>query len=531
MDRVSPRGVGSRLLGQTIPHPTKVRWEGLGLTPREAFVLSQIDGVLCLDEVAEISGLPVDAVCAIAERLEVLGAVRVAGRGTSLRGDAGRYATHVAAPATASKKASPETRRTRKPPKRASAAPRDPREESPPSSRRKSEAPRSQRPEKAPLRPTAKPAARATARPGKSMVDGASALDLQLLEAKNHYGVLGVARTATAEEIELAHAARSRELPPDAPERLGARLREAFEVLRDPARRAEYDQYLALTRTSMRMERALAPVLHEPPAVVARPVLSVRGDPAPAPAPTPTPAPPAVAAEPAVADAEPDVVVTVVESSTEPPPAASEPPVASPPPTPSPPQVAPASPTPPTPRASDPARWPRQTDRAAEVLKAAQQALIAGDAVAAANHYRLALEFAGDASARGYAESGLREARTMLFDMHVKKGRYEEKEGHWPDAVQTYEKALALRPDDPAMWDRLANALRQVGTDLERATLLGEAAVTRVPRRAAYRTTLGLVYAAAGVRAKAVDQLERALVLDPSDATAQHALDALRKRR
>ena len=154
-----------------------------------------------------------------------------------------------------------------------------------------------------------------------------------------------------------------------------------------------------------------------------------------------------------------------------------------------------------------------------------------GDAAAAANLYRLALHYAEDAATRGYAQSGLVEARARLSDAHLQKARYEEKESRWSEAAASYAKALDGRPDDPAICERLANALRQEGHDLLRATRLAELAVSRAPRRAAYRRTLGLIYADAGLAEKAIAEMEQAFEIDPTDEIASRALAALRKRR
>lgn len=65
----------------------------------------------------------------------------------------------------------------------------------------------------------------------------------------NYYARLGVPRNATAEEIRSAYRAAVRRLHPDVNPAPGAAellqaMREAYEVLSDPARRAEYDQVL-----------------------------------------------------------------------------------------------------------------------------------------------------------------------------------------------------------------------------------------------------------------------------------------------
>jgi tetratricopeptide (TPR) repeat protein len=170
------------------------------------------------------------------------------------------------------------------------------------------------------------------------------------------------------------------------------------------------------------------------------------------------------------------------------------------------------------------------TAKSASLLDGAQQALAQGDAISAANLYRLALQYADDPTSRAYAQSGLNEARSVVADMHLKKARYEEKEAHWSEAVASYEKALDRRPDDPAICERLANALRQEGQDLLRAARLAELATNRMPRNAEYRRTLGLVYADAGLREKALEQFEKAFELEPSNEVTTRALASLRRK-
>ena len=69
-----------------------------------------------------------------------------------------------------------------------------------------------------------------------------------MMEYKDYYGVLGVAKTATPEEIRSAFRKKAREFHPDvAKDKVkGAEkfkeVNEAYEVLSDPAKRAKYDQ-------------------------------------------------------------------------------------------------------------------------------------------------------------------------------------------------------------------------------------------------------------------------------------------------
>ncbi|MBL8720585.1 MAG: DnaJ domain-containing protein [Myxococcales bacterium] len=525
----------------TVPRPRAIRLDGLGLSPTDAFVLSQIDGAVTLEDIAEITNVPLASVLDIARRLEALGAIEAPNRASSKQTTThGRYATHVA----------PREKRASK--KMVAVRP-IPRDDAPPSSRRATRRPKQASQPRIPLvlqslRPSKKPAPKASppAAPAPAAAPAAPApcdidedtrarIDAELVDGRNHYGVLGVPRTATKKEIQRAYFALAAAIHPDRHfgKSLGdykrkldvvfGRATTAYEVLRSEVKRAEYDAYLKLTQRSAQMERVLANVHVEPQA-------------------SPPPAPP---------PKKPSVKVAVVSA-----PVAPSGPVATPiarPVTVSVPIAAPvvastaaatvpvAAPTPSSPVASAPAapvpdsrpatRLTPAQAKAAEVLAAAQKALAAGDAVAAANHYRLALHYAEDASARGYAESGLKEARNLLVDMHLKKARYEEKENRWPDAIVSYGKALEGRPDDPAICERLANALRHEGTDLVRAQQLAEAAVQRAPRRSSFRATLGMIYAESGSREKAIEQLERALEIDGSDDTVRRVLDALKKKR
>ena len=169
--------------------------------------------------------------------------------------------------------------------------------------------------------------------------------------------------------------------------------------------------------------------------------------------------------------------------------------------------------------------------KSASLLDSAMQALATGDAVSATNFFRLALEFAEEPGDRRRAEAGLDEARALVAEAYIKRARFEEKEARWSEAVSSYEKALDRRPDDPSLCERLANALRQDGQDLVRATRLAERAVARTSRNATCRRTLGLLYADAGLADKALEQFERAAELDPSDETTRRALAKLRGRR
>src|SRR5512146_3501550 len=67
------------------------------------------------------------------------------------------------------------------------------------------------------------------------------------MEYRDYYKILGVARTATAEEIKKSYRRLARKYHPDVSKERDAEqkfkeLQEAYEVLRDPEKRAAYDQ-------------------------------------------------------------------------------------------------------------------------------------------------------------------------------------------------------------------------------------------------------------------------------------------------
>jgi len=67
------------------------------------------------------------------------------------------------------------------------------------------------------------------------------------MEFKDYYAVMGVARDATADQIKQAYRKLARKYHPDVSKEPDAEQRfkevgEAYEVLRDPQKRAAYDQ-------------------------------------------------------------------------------------------------------------------------------------------------------------------------------------------------------------------------------------------------------------------------------------------------
>jgi predicted Zn-dependent protease len=120
-------------------------------------------------------------------------------------------------------------------------------------------------------------------------------------------------------------------------------------------------------------------------------------------------------------------------------------------------------------------------------------------------------------------------ARRALEEELLGKARNADDMQSWPDAAIAWLKLRELRPDDPAVTERAANALRRAGTDLHRAVRLAEEAVQRGPKRPQSRVTLALAYLDAKLFRRAQSELEEAVKLTPDDARVRKLLDQVRK--
>ncbi len=95
--------------------------------------------------------------------------------------------------------------------------------------------------------------------------------------------------------------------------------------------------------------------------------------------------------------------------------------------------------------------------------------------------------------------------------------------GRGTDAVTTLEAAIAVRPDDATLLARLGRAYLAVNQPVPAARVLAESAV-RAPQSAQTYADLGLARLGTGDAFRAIDALERALVVDPAHAGAAQLL-------
>jgi len=158
--------------------------------------------------------------------------------------------------------------------------------------------------------------------------------------------------------------------------------------------------------------------------------------------------------------------------------------------------------------------------RARVFVDAAEEALGKGDFVAAAAHFKLALDCCEAPELRAAFDAADDKARVKRFDVNVKLAEQAEQAERWEEAATRYAKALSAR-SEPRVAERLANALRHQGGEARRAVKHAEEAVLGEPQNTAFRLTLAETYAEAGHVARARAEVERVLSMTPRDPRAK----------
>lgn len=486
----------------------------VALSPTDGFVLSRIDGVCDELELTAATGLSGEQVRACLSKLESLGVVTFEGPRT-------------ASPAAAPQPALPPA--------------------APPSS---------------PTPTNGTQAVRADLDPMEEDVD----LDVEMrrrilkahetLDLLDHYELLGVDRTTDKKAFKRAYYELAASFHPDRyfRKRLGSykfrmeaifgRITLAHDVLSNKETRAEYDTYLDEQRHARGIEERLAEAVAEVRRAEESIEREVRGHtPLAAPSSVPPPGsvlPPApqipVAAAPAPAVAVPNVDVAarrdalarrllggrVSPTSSAPPPRIS----ITPPPTPSVSEAMEAL------RRRYEERVSRaKSTQARKYVVSGEAALAKGDAVAAANAFRVAASLApNDGDLERKAQDAQGKADAVLSETYARQALYEEKTGRWIDAARSWSRVCKARPKDAEAHEHAANALVKAGADLHEAGRLAERACALEPRTARYRVALANVYLAAGLTLNARRELDAAAQLSPHDGTIQAMMKRLGSR-
>lgn len=151
------------------------------------------------------------------------------------------------------------------------------------------------------------------------------------------------------------------------------------------------------------------------------------------------------------------------------------------------------------------------------------------DAVAAMNALKIAVQLDPDNGALAERlEQVQAEATRSLADSYLQQAEYERREGRLERAGRNYEKA-ALGTGNHSLYDRAASCLLDAGADFKRAVSLAKKAVELAPERADYRITLARSYAVAKMLNSAVMEAERAVKLAPEDETAKTWLKRIKR--
>lgn len=447
--------------------------KSLPLGAIEVFVLSQIDGTLTLEELAEVTGLELSVATRLARKLVDLGAA---------------HAIERRAP-----------RRTSTPKSQRATAIRT--KTVPP-------APKSARPP-SPRKSSAKMVAEEASDLDEATREQIAAMEANLASL-DHYALLGVERDCDKKAIKRAYAALAGKFHPDRfyGKKLGSArtslarvfqgVTAAHDVLIDRDKRAAYDATLP----------PMTPRSIEPAPVTPPPK-----------APTPIPAPLAEAKPPPPLrkPSRGRLMRALVSSKPAPP--------APPPPAPvsSPPDEA-------LKRFFAKGKQDEKQRRVEVFVRAAEDALARDDVLTAANNFRLALQNGENPALRRQLEAIEERAKTKQHTVSLSRAKAAEREGRWDEAASCYARAHATQPT-AELAERTAHALCKSAGDLHQAAKLAEQAVAEHPNNASYHATLGEIYLAAQLWTRAARVASRALELAPHDARAKALAAAARSHK
>ncbi len=155
-------------------------------------------------------------------------------------------------------------------------------------------------------------------------------------------------------------------------------------------------------------------------------------------------------------------------------------------------------------------------DRADRHIEHARAAEADGDLAAAANALRMAIAL--DSSRTELQDQYQRvnsRLRVELLDIHREQAKYEEDNDMWAAASISWAKVAEAAPDDPTAPRSAAKAIMAAGGDLRKSRDFALRSLELDPDSLETRVLLARIYIGAGMDASAAKELDEAAKLDP----------------
>jgi len=155
-------------------------------------------------------------------------------------------------------------------------------------------------------------------------------------------------------------------------------------------------------------------------------------------------------------------------------------------------------------------------DRAEHHLENARVAEADGDLAAAATALRMAIALdSNSAELHQHYQRVNSHLRVQLLDIHREQAKYEEDNNMWAAASISWAKVAEAAPDDATAPRRAAKAIMAAGGDLRKARDFAHRSLDLAPDSLETRLLLARVYMGAGMDASAAKELDEAAKLDP----------------
>jgi len=155
-------------------------------------------------------------------------------------------------------------------------------------------------------------------------------------------------------------------------------------------------------------------------------------------------------------------------------------------------------------------------DRAQNHLEHARIAEAEGDLAAAATALRMAIALdAADQSVQEHYQRVNSQLRVQLLDIHREQAKYEEDNNMWAAASISWAKVADAAPNDPVAPRRAAKAILAAGGDLRKARDFAHRSLELKPDALDSRLLLARIYIDAGMDNSAAKELDEAAKLDP----------------